>query len=247
MRQAFTDRFGHGIAATYGLTEAPTIVSLERRGLRHIAGSSGEVLPYLEVSIRGDDGNELPPGEIGEICVRGAEHGLWGGSYRPMLGYWRRPAATRKTLIDGVLHTGDLGYVKDGLLFPKDRRDNLILRGGASVYPAQVERVIRSLAGVADCAVVGLPDPRLGQRVAVAIETDEGATLLAEEVVEHCRQRLARYEIPESVVFVPALPRNTMNKVVRREVLDLIGPMARAAADPPIEGRAERPDATGAQ
>ncbi len=203
VRQAFTNRFGHDIAATYGLTEAPTNVSIERRGFRHVAGSSGEVLPFLEVSIIGADGKESPQGETGEICIRAAAHGAWGGSYRPMLGYWRRPAATAATLIDGVLHTGDLGYVKDGLLFPKDRRDNLILRGGASVYPAQVERVIRSLAGVADCAVVGLPDPRLGQRVAVAIETDEHTTLRTEDVLDHCRQRLARYEIPESIVFVP--------------------------------------------
>ncbi len=160
---------------------------------------------------------------------------VWRGSYRPMLGYWRRPAATGETLIDGVLHTGDLGYIKDGLLFPKDRRDNLILRGGASVYPAQVERVIRALGGVVDCAVVGLPDPRLGQRVAVAIQTDEHTALRTEDVLDHCRQRLARYEVPESVIFVPALPRNTMNKVVRREVLDLIGRAVRSAADAPDE------------
>ena len=247
VRHAFADRFGHGIAATYGLTEAPTIVSLERRGLRHVAGSSGEVLPYLEVTIIGADGKELPQGETGEICIRAATHGSWGGSYRPMLGYWRRPAATARTLVDGVLHTGDLGSVKDGLLFPKDRRDNLILRGGANVYPAQVERVIRSLAGVADCAVVGLPDPRLGQRVAVAIETDEDTALGSDDVLHHCRQRLARYEVPESVTFVPALPRNTMNKVVRREVLDLLAHEAPSAAHPSDEMREERHEATGAE
>jgi len=163
-----------------------------------------------------------------------------------MLGYWRRPAATRTVLVDGVLHTGDLGYIKDGLLFPRDRRDNLILRGGASVYPAQVERVIRSLTGVADCAVVGLPDPRLGQRVAAAVETNGDTPLRAEDVVDHCRQRLARYEIPEWVIFVPTLPRNTMNKVVRRAVLDLVEQTLLSAAHAPNEMRDERPTATGA-
>ncbi len=242
VRQAFADRFGHGIAATYGLTEAPTIVSLERRGLRHVAGSSGEVLPYLEVDIVDAEGNVLPPGETGEICLRAATHGPWAGLYRPMLGYWRRPAATDDTLVDGVLHTGDLGYLEDGLLFPKDRRDNVILRGGANVYPAQVERAIRSLDGVADCAVVGLPDPRLGQRVAAAIETEENTALRAEDVVDHCRQRLARYEVPESVLFVAALPRNTMNKVVRREVLELLGHLARSTADIANERRDDRPE-----
>jgi acyl-CoA synthetase (AMP-forming)/AMP-acid ligase II len=247
VRRAYANRFGRDIAATYGLTEAPTIVSLERRGRPHVTGSSGEILPYLDVRIIGDDGEEVAPGATGEICVRAAEHGPWGGSYRPMLGYWRQPAATRKTLVDGVLHTGDIGYVMDGLLFPKDRRDNLILRGGASVYPAQVERVVRALSGVADCAVVGLPDPRLGQRVAVAVEVNENTSLRAEDVLDHCRQRLARYEVPESVVFVTALPRNTMNKVVRRAVLDLIEPMARPGAHPTSEVREERADTTGAQ
>jgi len=247
VRRAYADRFGRDIAATYGLTEAPTIVSLERRGRPHVPGSSGEILPYLDVRIIGEDGGELAPGATGEICVRAAEDGPWGGSYRPMLGYWRRPAATRKALVDGVLHTGDLGCVMDGLLFPKDRQDNLILRGGASVYPAQVERVIRGLSGVADCAVVGLPDPRLGERVAVAVEVSENTSLRAEDVLDHCRQRLATYEVPESVIFLTALPRNTMNKVVRRAVLDVMEPMARQGAHPTSEVREERADTTGAQ
>jgi acyl-CoA synthetase (AMP-forming)/AMP-acid ligase II len=246
VRRAFTERFGSAIAATYGLTEVPTIVSLERRGRPHIPGSSGEVLPYLEVHILGDDGSELGEGETGEICVRAAKSGPWRGCYRPMLGYWRRPAATRSALFDGFLHTGDLGAMQDGLLFPKDRRDNLILRGGASVYPAQIERVIRSMAGVADCAVVGLPDPRLGQRVAVAIELKDDAALTADEVLDHCRQHLARYEIPESVVFITTLPRNTMNKVVRRAVLDQIAPMTQHAGRSTGEVREERIQSTGA-
>jgi long-chain acyl-CoA synthetase len=236
VRRAFTERFGSPIAATYGLTEVPTIVSLERRGRSHISGSSGEVLPYLEVHILGDDGKEVGEGETGEICIRAATSGSWGGCYRPMLGYWRRPAATRSSLFDGFLHTGDLGAMRDGLLFPKDRRDNLILRGGASVYPAQVERVIRAIVGVADCAVVGLPDPRLGQRVAAAVELKDSAIVTADEILEYCGQRLARYEIPESVVFVETLPRNTMNKVVRRAVLDQILPTA------PRQSRAEMRD-----
>ena len=246
VRRAFEERFGHAIAATYGLTEAPTIVALERRGTPHIPGSSGEILPYLQVHIVGEDGGELPQGETGEICVRAAEGGAWGGRYRPMLGYWRRPAATRKALSGGLLHTGDLGSVKDGHLYPKDRRDNLILRGGASVYPVQVERVIRSIDGVADCVVVGLPDLRLGQRVAAAIELTDGAALSADTVLAHCRQHLARYEIPESIVFLDSLPRNTMNKVVRRTVLDQILPMLGQAGPAAGDVPEERTHPTGA-
>jgi long-chain acyl-CoA synthetase len=222
VRLAFTERFGHPIAATYGLTEVPTIVSLERRGTPHVPRSSGEVLPYLEVRILDDDGREQAEGETGEICVRAAASGPWAGCYRPMLGYWRRPAATRTALRGGFLHTGDLGAMEGGHLFPKDRRDSLIVRGGANVYPAEVERVIRSIAGVTDCAVVGLSDPRLGQRVAVAVERTDDAALTADHILDHCRRHLARYAVPESVVFVESLPRNTMNKVVRRAVQDQI-------------------------
>jgi long-chain acyl-CoA synthetase len=246
VRHAFTERFGQPIAATYGLTEVPTIVALERRGAPHVPGSSGEVLPYLEVRIVGDDGREVSPGETGEICVGPARRGPWGGCYRPMLGYWRRPVASRNALADGFLHTGDLGHLDEGLLFPKDRKGNLILRGGASVYPAQIERVIRSLPGVADCVVVGLPDPRLGERVAAAIEVTSDTVLTVDAVLDHCRQRLARYETPEFVVFVDSLPRNTMNKVVRRTALDHIGAALGPVRHVIDAAREERADSMGA-
>jgi long-chain acyl-CoA synthetase len=122
-----------------------------------------------------------------------------------------------------LLHTGDVGRLdKDENLFVKDRKDNLILRGGANVYPAQVERVIRTVRGVADCVVVGLPDLRLGQRVTAVIEPDRGPMPTESEVLEQCRQHLARYEVPEVVVFIDQLPRNSMNKVLRSTVRDRI-------------------------
>jgi long-chain acyl-CoA synthetase len=229
VRHSFFERFGHEIVATYGLTEVPTLVSAEPRGASHIPGSSGEVVPYLRVRILDDRGEEVPAGETGEICVGANESGPWAHTYRPMLGYWRRPALTRRALRNELLHTGDLGTLKDGRVYTKDRKNNLILRGGANIYPAQVERIIRSVAGVADCVVIGLPDPRLGQRVVVAIEPDGRSVVEAEQVLDYCRNHLSQYEIPEFVVFVDTLPRNSMNKVVRQSVLDEIEPIVRAA------------------
>ncbi len=153
-----------------------------------------------------------------------ATRGVWRDAWQPMLGYWRRPAASRDAVRDGVLLTGDVGRLDhDGNLFVLDRKGNLITRGGANVYPAEVERVLRTLPEVAHSAVIGIPDVRLGERVSVAIECAPGTTLTRDTVVEHCRARLARDKVPEVVVFVDALPRNAMGKVVLeplREVID---------------------------
>src|SRR6185312_13946596 len=114
--------------------------------------------------------------------------------YRPMLGYWNRPEATAETLRGGLLHTGDLGYVDDdGALFVRDRKSLVIIRGGANVYPAEVERVLADAPGVAACAVVGLADERLGERVVAAVLLAEGASLDEDALRAHCLANLARY------------------------------------------------------
>jgi long-chain acyl-CoA synthetase len=147
----------------------------------------------------------------------------WRGVWRPMLGYWRRPAATRAAIRDGMLLTGDIGYLDaDGNLYVVDRKGNLVNRGGANVYPAEIERILRQVPGVAHGAVVGLPDARLGERVAVAIEVEPGVTLSPETILDHCRAHLARYKVPEVVVFVSSLPRNSMGKVILPEVREQI-------------------------
>ncbi len=223
-RSMFAARFGHDVVGTYGLTEAPATVTIEPRGERRVPGSSGRTVPYLEVRIVDGDGAAVPPGDTGEIAVTAATRGVWRDAWQPMLGYWRRPAASRDAVRDGVLLTGDVGRLDhDGNLFVLDRKGNLITRGGANVYPAEVERVLRTLPEVAHSAVIGIPDVRLGERVAVAIECAPGTTLTRDTVVEHCRARLARDKVPEVVVFVDALPRNAMGKVVLeplREVID---------------------------
>ncbi|MCZ7525409.1 MAG: AMP-binding protein [Acidimicrobiia bacterium] len=218
-RDLYRERFGTEVTFGYGLTEAPTAVTNTDPDGPQVPGSSGTALPQVRMLVVDEDDRELPPGEVGEICVAPAEQGPWAGVYTTMLGYWNKPEATAKALRDGFLHTGDLGYLDErGHLFVKDRRNDLIVRGGANVYPAEVERVLHDDGRVAACAVVGRPDERLGERVVAFVQLAPGVTASAEELATHCAANLARYKVPEELVFVDELPRNAMGKV-RKTVL----------------------------
>ena len=222
VRARYFDRFGHEIAATYGLTEVPTLVAQEIRGEPHVPGSSGRVVDYLEVAVVDPDGQILEVGEVGELCLRTRTSGPWAACYRPFLGYWRRPGATRDAFLGSMVRTGDLGRLDtSGNVFVTDRKRNMILRGGANVYPAEVERTIRAIPGVVDCVVVGVPDPRLGERVGAAIEVPTNHTLTAERIIDICALSLSRYKVPERIEFVGSLPRNSMTKPIRAEVKEL--------------------------
>ena len=216
IRAAFHAKFGLPVLATYGLSEAPTVVSIDSRDGSHVAGASGKPLPHLTVRIAGDDGATLPAGETGEICIAPADD-----RYRLMLGYWERPDATAAALAGEELHTGDVGFLDDeGYLHLRDRKSLVIIRGGANVYPAEVERVLLEAPGVVAGAVFGVPDERLGERVMAIVE----AEALDEEAVRaHCEANLARYKVPERFVRVDQLPRNAMGKIIRTELEGLLG------------------------
>jgi acyl-CoA synthetase (AMP-forming)/AMP-acid ligase II len=211
IREAFAAKFGIPVVTSYGLSEAPTVVTIDDRDGTHTREGSGRPLPHLDVRIVDE-----------EVCVAPATEGPWAGTYHLMLGYWQRPDATADALRDGVLHTGDLGFLDgDGFLHIRDRKSLVIIRGGANVYPAEVERVVHELDGVEACAVVGLPDERLGERVVAAVQLAPGAAVTAEQLTAHCLANLAKYKVPERWVFVESFPRNSMNKIVRRELLPL--------------------------
>jgi long-chain acyl-CoA synthetase len=217
IREEFEEKFGRRVHATYGLTEVPTVVSIEPRSVPHRPGSSGTVLPHLTVSI--STRNRLSGTEdVGEILIAGRAIGPWSKAYRPMLGYHNDPEGSREALADGFLHSGDVGTLDDdGSLSVRGRRKSLILRGGANVYPGEIERVILQIPGTVGAAVVGIPDDRLGQRVGGAVELAPDAAIDTEELDDHCRSSLARYKVPERWLIRP-LPRNAMGKVIVSEV-----------------------------
>lgn len=218
VRTMFERKFGKVVLATYGLSEAPTIVSIDPRGGPHVDGSSGRPLPHLAVRIADPSGASQPVGETGEICVGSADD-----RYRLMLGYWQRPEATAEALAGGELHTGDLGFLDvDGNLHVRDRKSLVIIRGGANVYPAEVERVLHEAPGVAVCAVLGVADERLGERVVAIVELVPGAEADEDALREHCLAHLAKYKVPERFVVVDAFPRNAMGKIIRRELPNLV-------------------------
>ncbi len=218
-KRLFEERFGYPVGVGYGLTEAPTAVTRSDPGARPPPGTAGRAMPHVEIRVLDDAGRPCPAGEVGEVCVAPAGSGPWAGVYTPMLGYWNQPEATARALRDGVLHTGDLGTLDaSGQLRIVDRRQDLILRGGANVYPAEVERVLHEDARVAACAVLGRPDQRLGERVVAVVQLEPGAQADAAELVAHCRAKLARYKVPDEIRFEAELPRTPMGKIRKHEL-----------------------------
>lgn len=213
-RRLYEARFGVRCGTGYGLTEAPTAVTVEDPTQPPVPGSCGRALPQVAVVIVDDDDRPLPAGEVGEVCIASAATGEFADVYRPMLGYWNRPAESAAALRNGLLHTGDLGTLDEaGNLTIKDRRNDLILRGGANIYPAEVERVLHDDPAVAACAVIGVPDERLGERVAAFVELTPGRTTTAEALRERCLGQLARYKVPDSITFVERFDRTPMGKI----------------------------------
>jgi fatty-acyl-CoA synthase len=191
---------GVEIVQGYGLTEAaPNVLCLPPEDAMRKLGSAGKPYPYVEVDVGAD----------GELLVRGPN---------VFPGYWRNPAATAATLVDGWLHTGDVVEVDDeGYFTIKGRLKEMFISGGENVYPAEVEAVLFEHPSVRDAAVVGAPDDTWGE-VGIAYVVAEPA-IADEELLAFCRDRLARFKVPKHVHFVEALPRNSMGKVVKAELV----------------------------
>jgi malonyl-CoA/methylmalonyl-CoA synthetase len=203
---------GRPVINRYGMTEAHVITSLPLDG-PWPWGSVGLPLHGIEVLVAGPDGRPAAAGEVGSVLVRGPN------LFRE---YWRNPEATRKALASGWFETGDLGHRdENGFLTLAGRSNDLIITNGYNVYPQVVERVLNACPGVRESAVVGVPDDVAGERVvAVVVRDDPG--LDADRLRGYCAGRLAPYQRPRAVVFVEALPRNTMGKVLRRELREQV-------------------------
>ncbi|MBX6377268.1 MAG: long-chain-fatty-acid--CoA ligase [Clostridia bacterium] len=190
----------------YGQTELAPLATLERLDAERRPGSAGLPVPGVEILILDPDtGEVLPPRQIGEICVRHP---------RPMKGYWNNPEATAEVLRGGLVHTRDLGYLdEDGYLYIVDRLTDMIIYGGFNIYPKEVELVLLSHPAVSEAAVVGLSHPTKGQVPCAYVSLKEGAQATREELLAHCRQRLAPYKVPRELHFVDEFPRTATGKI----------------------------------
>jgi HIP---CoA ligase len=198
------------VLTAYGLTEA-VVATMCRPGdgPQTVARTSGRATAGFEVRVARPDGTEAATGEAGEILLRGPNL---------MLGYDGDPAATRAAIdSSGWLHTGDIGHLDPaGNLAITDRLRDMYICGGFNVYPAEVEQVLARLDGVAESAVIGVPDARLGEVGRAYVVARPGHVLAAADVLAFCRERLANYKVPRQVVFRADLPRNPSGKTLKR-------------------------------
>jgi acyl-CoA synthetase (AMP-forming)/AMP-acid ligase II len=178
--------------------------------------SIGKPMSDVEMKVVDEEGNTLPANEVGEILARGP---------RVMTGYWKDEEKTAKTIDkDGWVHTGDVGYVdEDGYYFLAGRSSDMIIRAGENISPEELENVIREHPKVEDVAVIGVPDETWGEEPMAIVITKKGEKATEEEIMEHCREHLASFKRPRSVVFVDELPRNPMGKVIKRELREKYG------------------------
>ncbi|HXD12475.1 MAG TPA: AMP-binding protein [Anaerolineales bacterium] len=207
----FQQTFGYTLLERYGMTETGMNCSNPLRGERRI-GSVGLPLPGVELRIVDSETEEiLPDGEIGDVQLRGPNI---------FKGYWRQPDKTSSSFsADGWFKTGDLGYrEKDGYITLCGRSKDLIISGGLNIYPPEVERVLVEHPAVSACAVIGCPDREWGERVTAVVVLNKGASVTGEELIRFCRERLAPYKSPKSIVFRDDLPRNAMGKVQKAEL-----------------------------
>lgn len=219
-RERYRTKFNHDVMRVYGQQEGPPCITRERTDDIGETIGNGPNLPHIEIVICDNEGKTLAQGETGEICIRGAATGPLAGVYDFMLGYWKRPADTKEALRDGLLHSGDIGYLDiQGHLCVVDRLKDMIIRGGANIYAAEVERVIEAFPGIKGVAVVGRPHERLGEEVVAYVLHRIGAEQLDEPTLRcHCGERLAAYKVPAEFIFVDNLPRNALGKIVKKEL-----------------------------
>jgi long-chain acyl-CoA synthetase len=209
---AFEKKFGVVILEGYGLSETASTTTFNVSAEERKAYSVGKPIWGTETQIWSEDGQLLPPGKdnVGELVTRGAH---------VMKGYLNRPEETAEAFAGGWFHTGDLGYMdEDGFFFIVDRKKELIIRGGYNVYPREVEEVLYAHPSVAEVAVIGVPDDRLGEEVRAVIALKSGQTLDEAEAIAFCKERLAAYKYPRSVQFIDALPKNATGKILKKEL-----------------------------
>ena len=212
LRQAL-ETFGCEMEQGYGLTETVGPVAMLRPD-DHLNDdklqSCGKAVPGTEIRVVDNDGNDCATGAVGEIVVSGVQ---------VMNGYWNRPDDTAAAIKDGWFHTGDAGYFDaDGYLYIHDRLKDMIVSGAENVYPAEVERALESFPGIAEVAVIGVPDEQWGEAVKAVVVPQPGTAISENEIIEFARTQIARFKCPKTVDMVDAIPRNPSGKILKKEL-----------------------------
>jgi fatty-acyl-CoA synthase len=211
----FRNRFpGAWFADAYGLTETlsgDTFLAKDR--MLNKLGSVGKPVPHLRVRIVDENDADVPPNELGEICLKGP---------KIFKGYWKNPEATAEALRGGWFHTGDIGTLdEDGYLYIMDRKKDMIVSGGENIASPEVERVIYELPEILEAAVVGIPHPKWLEVPKAYVVLKPGKTLSSEAITRHCIKKMAKFKVPKEIEFIDQLPRNPSGKVLKRELRTL--------------------------
>lgn len=216
------NRFGPICCQGYGQTESGPSISFLKEEDHDVLDAPEEKRrrlqsvgrPAFNVQVRVVDENnvDLPPKQVGEIIAN---------SRHRMKEYWKNPAETKKKIVDGWLHTGDMGYYdEEGYIFLVDRKEDMIVSGGENIYPREVEEILYKHPAVRECAVFGIPDPKWVEIVHAAVSLRAGMTATADELTQFCKENMARYKAPKSVEFFEDLPKNATSKILKRELKD---------------------------
>ncbi|PFW58701.1 long-chain fatty acid--CoA ligase [Bacillus cereus] len=213
VQEEFERVTGGKLVEGYGLTESSPVTHGNFLWEKRVPGSIGVPWPDTEAIIMSlETGEALPPGEIGEIVVKGPQI---------MKGYWNKPEETAAVLQDGWLHTGDVGYMdEDGFFYVKDRKKDMIVASGFNVYPREVEEVLYEHEKVQEVVTIGVPDPYRGETVKAFVVLKEGAECSEEELDQFARKYLAAYKVPKVYEFREELPKTTVGKILRRVLID---------------------------
>ena len=195
----------------YGLSETSPVVSFNPSDIEHFNGTVGLPMPSTDVVLKNDEGENVPIGQPGEICVKGPQ---------VMRGYWRNEAANASAFTeDGYFKTGDIGiFDEKGFLSIVDRKKDMIIVSGFNVYPNQIEAVVSAHHAILECACVGVADEKTGEALKLFIVKREQATLTSEEIIAHCRLHLTSYKVPKYIQFIQSLPKSSVGKILRKDL-----------------------------
>lgn len=203
----FRQKFGAKVFEGYGLSEAAPIVTAHNKKIEIKPGSVGIPLPGVNIKIVDHLGREVPAGEVGELIVSG-------DNVTP--GYYQNREETNKVIKEGWLFTGDMGRVdNEGYLYIVDRKKDLVIRGGFNIYPRDIEELLNAHESVSEAAVVGVPDEAMGEEIVACVVRKEGASSTEKDLIHYCQDNLAKNKTPKRIVFMEALPRNGVGKILK--------------------------------